>query len=74
MQGSRPKIWDSFGINEEDREKRRGWAFDLGSEFQVFPIVVEDLEHPGQMLIEVSCYLLNHFHSEKKKKDIAGPS
>lgn len=29
------------------------WAFELGSDVQVCPIVVEDLENPGQMLIEV---------------------
>lgn len=28
-------------------------AFELGSELQTSPIVVEDLEHPGHMLIEV---------------------
>lgn len=28
-------------------------AFELGSELQISPIVVEDLEHPGHMLIEV---------------------
>lgn len=54
MQESRPKIWKSLGIDKEDCERRRGWAFDFGDEFQVFPIVVEDLEYPGQMLIEVS--------------------
>jgi len=29
------------------------WAFDFGTELQICPIVVEDLEFPGQMLIEV---------------------
>ncbi|KAA8516390.1 hypothetical protein F0562_016683 [Nyssa sinensis] len=31
------------------------WAFELGSELQVCPIVVEDLEYPGLMLIEMLC-------------------
>uniref|UniRef100_A0A5B6Z5Y6 Putative transcription factor LHW n=1 Tax=Davidia involucrata TaxID=16924 RepID=A0A5B6Z5Y6_DAVIN len=31
------------------------WAFELGSELQVCPIVVEDLEYPGHMLIEMLC-------------------
>ncbi|KAF7144170.1 hypothetical protein RHSIM_Rhsim05G0196000 [Rhododendron simsii] len=31
------------------------WAFELGSDVQVCPIVVEDLENPGQMLIEMLC-------------------
>lgn len=31
----------------------KGRAFELGSELQISPIVVEDLEHPGHMLIEV---------------------
>ncbi|XP_031377221.1 transcription factor bHLH155-like isoform X1 [Punica granatum] len=52
---NKPKIWKSLGIDEEDRENRRGWAFEFGGEFQVFPIVVEDVEHPGQMLIEMMC-------------------
>ncbi|XP_030924847.1 transcription factor bHLH155-like [Quercus lobata] len=31
------------------------WAFDFGTELQICPIVVEDLEFPGQMLIEMLC-------------------
>ncbi|XAR68914.1 hypothetical protein NMG60_11000327 [Bertholletia excelsa] len=31
------------------------WAFELGSDLQVCPIVVEDLEYPGHMLIEMLC-------------------
>ncbi|KAL6142161.1 hypothetical protein ACLB2K_060444 [Fragaria x ananassa] len=30
-------------------------AFELGRELQISPIVVEDLEHPGHMLIEMLC-------------------
>ncbi|XP_054784260.1 transcription factor EMB1444-like isoform X2 [Prosopis cineraria] len=33
----------------------RSCAIDFGSELQVFPIVIEDLECPGHMLIEVIC-------------------
>ncbi|CAK9185168.1 unnamed protein product [Ilex paraguariensis] len=33
----------------------RSWAFELGSEKQLCPIVVEDLEYPGHMLIEMLC-------------------
>lgn len=29
------------------------WAFELGNEQQICPIVIEDLERPGHMLIEV---------------------
>ncbi|XP_023540045.1 transcription factor EMB1444-like isoform X2 [Cucurbita pepo subsp. pepo] len=31
------------------------WAFDIGSELQVCPIVVEDLEYKGHMLIKILC-------------------
>ncbi|KAF3966340.1 hypothetical protein CMV_009548 [Castanea mollissima] len=31
------------------------WAFDFGTELQICPIVVEDLEFPGHMLIEMLC-------------------
>ncbi|KAK4796000.1 hypothetical protein SAY86_028326 [Trapa natans] len=55
LKGSKPKIWESLGIKGGDSEKR-GKAFDFGSEFQVFPIVVEDLEHSGHMLIEMVCH------------------
>nr|WKE35245.1 basic helix-loop-helix family protein [Rosa persica] len=30
-------------------------AFELGNKLQISPIVVEDLEHPGHMLIEMLC-------------------
>ncbi|KAM1525246.1 hypothetical protein COP2_009943 [Malus domestica] len=30
-------------------------AFEVGSELQICPIVVEDLQHPGHMLIEMLC-------------------
>lgn len=36
-----------------NRQSGRSWAFELGSDVQVCPIVVDDLEDPGQMLIEV---------------------
>ncbi|XAR50902.1 hypothetical protein NMG60_11005362 [Bertholletia excelsa] len=31
------------------------WAFELGSDVQVCPIIVEDLEKPGHMLIKMLC-------------------
>ncbi|PON90815.1 Myc-type, basic helix-loop-helix (bHLH) domain containing protein [Trema orientale] len=31
------------------------WAFEFGSELQACPIIVKDIEQPGQMLIEVLC-------------------
>lgn len=36
-----------------NRQSGKSWAFELGSDVQVCPIVVDDLEDPGQMLIEV---------------------
>ncbi|KAH7866642.1 hypothetical protein Vadar_023140 [Vaccinium darrowii] len=38
-----------------NRQSGRSWAFELGSDVQVCPIVVDDLEDPGQMLIEMIC-------------------
>ncbi|KAK4796308.1 hypothetical protein SAY86_028634 [Trapa natans] len=55
LKGSKPKLWESLGINGEDCDKS-GKAFDFGCDFQVFPIVVEDLEHSGHMLIEMMCH------------------
>jgi hypothetical protein len=37
-------------------------AFELGSELQLCPILVEDLEYPGHMLIEVFIY----YHPKRK--------
>ncbi|KAL8490875.1 hypothetical protein ACS0TY_022760 [Phlomoides rotata] len=31
------------------------WAVELGSEQQLCPIIVKDLDHPGHMLIEMLC-------------------
>lgn len=33
------------------------WAFELGSQSMVCPIVVEDLNPPRQLLIEVTSFL-----------------
>ncbi|KAJ8899892.1 hypothetical protein K2173_019595 [Erythroxylum novogranatense] len=33
----------------------RSWAFEFGTELQECPIVVEDLEYPGHILIEMLC-------------------
>ncbi|KAK2972316.1 hypothetical protein RJ640_014374 [Escallonia rubra] len=42
---------------ETDDAHRSGksWVCELGSEQQICPIVVEDLEYPGHMLIEMAC-------------------
>lgn len=34
-------------------ENGTSWAFEFGREFQICPIIVEDLAYPGHMLIEV---------------------
>ena len=31
------------------------WAYEVGSQSMVCPIIVEDLNHPRQMLVEVVC-------------------
>ncbi|KAL2481587.1 Transcription factor [Abeliophyllum distichum] len=38
-----------------DHQNGTSWAMELGSEQQLYPIVVKDLEHPGHMLIEMLC-------------------
>ncbi|CAK9185359.1 unnamed protein product [Ilex paraguariensis] len=37
------------------RQNGTSWAFELGSEKQLCPILVEDLEFPGHMIIEMLC-------------------
>ncbi|KAL8094168.1 hypothetical protein AgCh_035874 [Apium graveolens] len=37
----------------DGQQNGASWAYDLGSEQQLCPIIVEDLEFPGTMLIEV---------------------
>ncbi|KAI3474123.1 hypothetical protein Pfo_028911 [Paulownia fortunei] len=37
------------------------WAVELGSEQQLCPIIVKDLDHPGHMLIEMLCTDHGHF-------------
>ncbi|KAF9599429.1 hypothetical protein IFM89_037195 [Coptis chinensis] len=41
----------------EDQGKENGasWAVEMGSQLEVCPIVVKDLEQPGHMLIEMLC-------------------
>lgn len=41
--------------NKCSHQNGTSWAFELGSELKVCPIVVEDLECPGHMLIEMLC-------------------
>ncbi|MQM14901.1 hypothetical protein Taro_047842 [Colocasia esculenta] len=36
-------------------QKGASWAYDLGSQTEVCPIVVENLEQPGHMLVEMLC-------------------
>lgn len=40
---------------KEESQKGKSWAFEIGSEQQVCPIIVEDLPHPGHLLIEMLC-------------------
>ncbi|XP_057471824.1 transcription factor LHW-like [Actinidia eriantha] len=47
--------WKNVKSSGTNRQNGTSWAFELGSDFQVCPIVVEDLEYPGQMLIEMLC-------------------
>lgn len=42
------------------------WAFEVGGQSMVCPIIVEDLGPPGQMLIEV-CNVNNEKGKKKKK-------
>lgn len=51
IQADQEKNWKS--ANRNDSQKGTSWAYDLGSEQQLCPIVVEDLGCPGTMLIEV---------------------
>ncbi|XP_030531997.1 transcription factor bHLH155-like isoform X2 [Rhodamnia argentea] len=46
--------WRALEINADSRGGA-SWALELGGELQVCPIVVEDLEYPGLMLIEMLC-------------------
>ncbi|XP_055961973.1 transcription factor EMB1444-like isoform X2 [Mercurialis annua] len=48
------KNWRSFETKEND-QNGTSWGFEIGNEFQVCPISVEDLPHPGQMVIEMLC-------------------
>ncbi|RVW33750.1 Transcription factor LHW [Vitis vinifera] len=41
--------------NKCSHQNGTSWAFELGSELKVCPIVVKDLECPGHMLIEMLC-------------------
>lgn len=52
--------------NEDFRQNGASWtwAFEIGSDPQVCPIVVEDLEYQGHMLIKVLIYYLFTLFSE----------
>ncbi|EPS58800.1 hypothetical protein M569_16012, partial [Genlisea aurea] len=43
-----------FFITESDL-RGATWAYEVGFEYTVCPIVVEDLNQPGQMLIKILC-------------------
>lgn len=47
--------WRALEI-DADSQGGASWALELGGELQVCPIVVEDLEYPGLMLIEVCTF------------------
>ncbi|KAL8260613.1 hypothetical protein R6Q59_028566 [Mikania micrantha] len=39
----------------KDCQQGTSWAFELGGDFKVCPILVEDLQFPGHMVIEMIC-------------------
>lgn len=40
---------------KDECQKGKSWAFEIGGEQQVCPIIVEDLPYPGHLLIEMLC-------------------
>ncbi|CAH1439814.1 unnamed protein product [Lactuca virosa] len=44
-------------ITSEEKGGKNGasWAFELGGDLKVCPIIVEDLQYPGHMIIEMIC-------------------
>lgn len=48
------KKWRS-SESYDSSQNGTSWAFEYGTGYQACPIVVEDLENPGHMLIEVLC-------------------
>lgn len=47
-------------ITSEEKGGKNGasWAFELGGDLKVCPIIVEDLQYPGHMIIEVHIFAL----------------
>ncbi|KAJ4979121.1 hypothetical protein NE237_009901 [Protea cynaroides] len=45
--------WKSDGV--QGHQNGMSWAFEMGSKLGVPPIIVEDLDHPGHLLIEMLC-------------------
>lgn len=43
---------------KENFEGGATWAFEVGSQSMICPIVVEDLNHPRQMLVEVGILMV----------------
>lgn len=54
QEAAQGKNWKSANRNVS-QQNGASWAYDLGSEQQLCPIIVEDLEFPGTMLIEMQC-------------------
>lgn len=52
LQVAARKNWRSSEI-KDNSQHGTSWAYEFGNELQVCPIVVEDLEYPGHLLIEV---------------------
>ncbi|XP_057971020.1 transcription factor bHLH157-like isoform X2 [Malania oleifera] len=46
--------WKSSAVGDGCKNGT-SWAFELGSDFEACPIVVEDLKYPGYLLIEMLC-------------------
>ncbi|XP_077232791.1 transcription factor LHW-like isoform X2 [Tasmannia lanceolata] len=38
-----------------NHQKDASWAFEIGGQSRTCPIIVEDLDHPGHMLVEMLC-------------------
>ncbi|KAG9453102.1 hypothetical protein H6P81_006006 [Aristolochia fimbriata] len=52
---SRPKAHGSENRGGLKSGRNTSWAFEFGGQPGNCPIVVENLEHPGQMLVEILC-------------------
>lgn len=57
LQAASSKKWRS-SESYDSSQNGTSWAFEYGTGYQACPIVVEDLENPGHMLIEVFSLIL----------------